>query len=79
MSGRIGLDQAGALDAADLGRLRPVSCAHIGLCVVHTEGLDLDEHMARFRFGSGTLLDAQHVRVAVLLDDNGAHQNLQVG
>ena len=71
-----GLDDADALDAADLGGLGPLAPAHVQLGVVDAERLDLDDHVAVLGFRLRDLLVDEAVRPAEFFQNDGAHDGL---
>src|SRR5262249_25097367 len=73
LASRAGLHQTDAFDAADLCSLGPFASAHVHLGVVETEGLDLDDDVAKLGLRLWQLGVDEAVRTAEFLDDDGTH------
>src|SRR6516164_4705899 len=71
---RAGFDEADTLDATDLCGFGPLPPSHVHLGVIYAKRFDLDDDMARLRFGVGELLDHQAFRTPKLLDDDCTHE-----
>ena len=70
-----GLDDADALDAADVRDLGPFTLPHVQLGVVEAERFDLDHSVARLGLGLGNLADLQHLRPAEPFPQNRTHES----